>query len=109
MASDEATLAKNLRKRSTDAERLLWKYLRLKQINGLKFRRQEPIGNYIADFVCYEKNVVVEVDGGQHSEEVDAEREAWLRLQGFEVLHFWNHDVLLNIEGVLEMIRRNCA
>jgi very-short-patch-repair endonuclease len=109
MVSDEATLAKNLRKRSTNAERHLWKHIRTKQIEGLKFRRQEPIGRYIVDFVCYEKGVVVEVDGGQHSEEVDAERDEWLRTQGFEVLHFWNHDVLLNIEGVVETILKNCT
>ena len=108
MASDEATLAKNLRKRSTDAERLLWKYLRIKQIEGLKFRRLEPIGNYILDFVCYEKQLILEADGGQHSTEVDANRDAWLNSQGFKILRFWNHDVLLNIEGVLEVIRRSC-
>jgi very-short-patch-repair endonuclease len=78
-------------------------------MNGLKFRRQEPIGNYIVDFVCYEKAVVVEVDGGQHSEAVDSDRDAWLRSQGFNVLRFWNHEVLTKIEGVLEMILRNCA
>ena len=109
MASEEATLSKNLRKRSTDAEKLLWKYLRTKQIVGLKFRRQEPIGNYIVDFVCYEKAVIVEADGGQHVEsERDADRDEWLYSQGFTVLRFWNHDVLANIEGVLEVIRQNC-
>jgi very-short-patch-repair endonuclease len=109
MTSDEATLAKNLRKRSTDAERYLWKHLRSKQIEGLKFRRQEPIGKYIVDFVCYEKTLVVEVDGGQHSEERDADRDSWIRSQGFTVLRFWNHEVLTNIKGVLEMILRNCT
>jgi len=100
--------AKDLRKSSTDAERLLWRYLRSKQIEGLKFRRQEPIGNYIVDFVCYEVNLIVEVDGGHHSLEIDADRDAWLQSQGFKVLRFWNHEVLQNIEGVLEVIRRNC-
>jgi very-short-patch-repair endonuclease len=109
MTSDEATLAKNLRKRSTDAERSLWKHLRSKQIEGLKFRRQEPIGRYIVDFVCYEKAVIVEADGGQHTEAVDLERDAWLRSQGFSVLRFWNHEVITNIEGVLEMILRKCT
>jgi very-short-patch-repair endonuclease len=108
MTSDEATLAKNLRKRSTDAERYLWKHLRSKQIEGLKFRRQEPIGKYIVDFVCYEKALVVEVDGGQHSEERDADRDSWLRSQGFKVLHFWNHEVLANIEAVLEVVWQSC-
>jgi very-short-patch-repair endonuclease len=102
-------LAKNLRKRPTDAEILLWKYLRAKQTEGLKFRRQEPIGNYIADFVCYEKAVIVEVDGGQHCEERDGERDRWLSSQGFRVLRFWNHEVLQNIEGVLEVILRDCS
>jgi very-short-patch-repair endonuclease len=109
MTSHAATLAKNLRKRSTDAERNLWKYLSSKQMEGLKFRRQEPIGKYIVDFVCYEKAIVVEVDGGQHSEAVDSDRDIWLRSQGFNVLRFWNHDVLTNIEGVLEMILRYCT
>jgi very-short-patch-repair endonuclease len=109
MASDEAALAKNLRKRSTDAERHLWKHLRTKQIEGLKFRRQEPIGSYIVDFVCFDKRVIIEADGGQHSVETDANRDAWLSSQGFKVLRFWNHDVLMNIEGVLEVIRKNCV
>jgi very-short-patch-repair endonuclease len=100
--------AKDLRRNSTDAERFLWKHLCLKQVEGLKFRRQEPIGNYIVDFVCYEKSIVVEVDGGQHSDAVDSHRDNWLRSQGFIVLRFWNNEVLTKIEGVLEMILRNC-
>jgi very-short-patch-repair endonuclease len=83
--------------------------MRSKQIEGLKFRRQEPIGNYIVDFVCYEKMMVIEADGGQHdASEKDIERDGWLRSQGFRVLRFWNHDVLQNIEGVLEVIQQNC-
>jgi very-short-patch-repair endonuclease len=110
MAANEAFLAKNLRMRSTDAERHLWKHLRTRQIEGLKFRRQEPIGKYIVDFVCYEKMIVIEADGGQHdASEKDVERDGWLRSQGFEVLRFWNHDILTNIEGVLEVIWRNCS
>jgi very-short-patch-repair endonuclease len=107
VASHKTGIARSLRKKSTDAERLLWKYLRAKQVAGLKFRRQEPIGNYIVDFVCFESRVAVEVDGGQHSEERDAKRVNWLQSQGFRVIRFWNHEVLANIEGVLEMIRRN--
>jgi len=103
-------IAKTLRKRPTDAERLLWKHLRTKQIDDMKFRRQEPIGSYVADFVCFESNVVIEVDGGQHAaSEKDIIRDAWFRSQGFKVLRFWNHDVLLNIEGVLEVIRAACT
>src|SRR3989304_873172 len=63
-------IARNLRKRSTDAERLLWKYLSSKKMEGLKFRRQQPIGKYIVDFVCFEKRILIEVDGGQHAREV---------------------------------------
>ncbi len=100
--------AKDLRKSSTDAERFLWKLLRTKQVEGLKFRRQQPIGKYIADFVCFEKSLIIEVDGGQHSTDKDADRDSWLISQGFKVLRFWNHDVLLNIEGVVEMIRESC-
>jgi very-short-patch-repair endonuclease len=105
----KTALAKNLRKNLTDAERQLWKYLRAKQIEGLKFRRQEPIGNYIADFVCFEKNLIIEIDGGQHCEERDAKRDSWLSSQGFSIRRFWNHEVLQNIEGVLEVILRDCS
>ena len=103
-------IAKTLRKRLTDTERVLWKYLRAKQIEGLKFRRQEPIGNYIVDFVCYEKRIIIEVDGGQHSvnKERDSKRDKWFREQGFKVLRFWDNEVLTNIEGVLEVIWGNC-
>ena len=107
MTHDLTKKAKDLRRNSTDAERFLWKHLRLKQVEGSKFRRQEPIGNYIVDFVCFEKALVIEVDGGQHSEAVDSNRDAWLKSQGFNVLRFWNHEVLTKIEGVLEMILRN--
>ena len=98
--------AKELRVRSTDAERLLWHHLKSRQLNGLKFRRQEQIGRFIADFVCYECRLIIEADGGQHAveQEKDAERTAWLELQGFRVLRFWNNEILSNIEGVLEVI-----
>jgi very-short-patch-repair endonuclease len=103
-------LAKKLRKNSIDAERLLWKYLRSKTIEGLKFRRQQPIENYIVDFVCFEKKIVIELDGGQHAveKEKDTERDGWLESQGFKVLRFWNNDVLMNIQGVLKMVKTNC-
>ena len=102
--------AKELRKTSTDAERLLWRHLKAKQLDGLKFRRQEQIGNFIADFVCFEKNIIVEADGGQHAleKEKDEERTQWLNSQGFTVLRFWNNEILTNIEGVLEAIRMQC-
>ena len=103
-------MAKNLRRRLTDTERLLWTYLRSKQIEGLKFRRQEPIGKYIVDFVCHEKLIVIEVDGGQHSANngEDMKRDKWFSEQGYKVLRFWNNEVLTNINGVLEVIRENC-
>ncbi len=110
MDNNLTSAAKNLRKRLTDVERLLWRLLRARQIEGLKFRRQEPIGRYIVDFVCYESKVIIEVDGGQHSIEIekDKERDEWLKSQGFKVLRFWNNEVLTNTEGVLEVIISNC-
>jgi very-short-patch-repair endonuclease len=82
-----ATIAKTLRKKSTDAENVLWKQLRRKQLEGLKFRRQQPIDNYVVDFVCFEKRIVIEVDGGQHSIErdKDSERDNYLVINGFKV------------------------
>ena len=98
-----------LRNRPTEAEKLLWKHLRLRQVEGLKFRRQQPIDNYIVDFVCFEKRLVIEVDGGQHAtQEKDALRDQYLQQQGFNVLRFWNNEVLQNINGVIEVIRARC-
>lgn len=106
MDSNLKNFAKSLRKRPTDAERILWKHLKAKKLKGLKFRRQEPIGKYIVDFVCYEKGIIIEVDGGQHSidKERDHERDIWFRDEGFKVIRFWNNDVLSNTEGVLTAI-----
>jgi very-short-patch-repair endonuclease len=103
--------ARKLRKESTDAEQLLWRYLRRKQLHGLKFRRQEQIGRFIADFVCYENALIIEADGGQHAveKEKDLERTAWLNSQGFTVLRFWNNEILSNTEGVLEVIYNACG
>jgi very-short-patch-repair endonuclease len=102
--------ARDLRKNSTDAERLLWKHLKAKQILGLKFRRQEQIGYYIVDFVCYETSLIVEADGGQHldNRENDEDRTQWLNSQGFKVLRFWNNEILTNIDGVLGNIHKEC-
>ena len=85
--------ARTLRKRPTDAERALWRQIRLRQIDGCKFRRQHPIGSYIVDFVCLERKVVVEVDGGQHAVQVqqDCERTACLESVGYQVVRFWDH------------------
>ena len=100
-------LAKQLRKKSTDTEMFLWKFLRNRQLNGFKFRRQQPIDYYIVDFVCFEKRLIIEVDGGQHSSEreKDTERDNHLKKNGFRVLRFWNNEVFTNIEGVLEVIK----
>jgi very-short-patch-repair endonuclease len=98
--------ARQLRKHPTEVEIKLWRHLRLRQIGGYKFRRQQPLGTYIVDFVCLEKKVVVELDGGQHAEQIseDAQRTAWLESQGFHVLRFWNHQVLEEMETVKAVI-----
>ena len=98
--------ARALRNNPTDAERALWRQLRSWQLDGYKFRRQQPLGNYIVDFVCLEKRLIIELDGGQHAEQgdYDAQRDTWLRDQGFNVLRFWNHDVLKNIDGVVDLV-----
>lgn len=101
--------AKNLRRNMTDAERMLWRNLRSKNL-GVKFRRQEPIGSFIVDFVCFEKRVIIEVDGGQHSEsKKDGERDDWFREQNFKVLRFWNNEVIKNEEGVMQVIMENLS
>ncbi|MGN6730383.1 MAG: endonuclease domain-containing protein [Candidatus Binatia bacterium] len=100
--------ARELRNTPTEVERFLWRHLRLRQIDGYKFRRQRTIGKYIVDFVCLEKFLVIEVDGGQHDGEnfYDTERDSWLRSQGFTVLRFWNHEVLSGTEEVLAVIQK---
>ena len=97
---------KELRNNPTEAERILWQHLRLRQLGGYKFRRQQLLGDYIVDFVCLEKRLVIEVDGGQHTSQVayDEQRTTWLEVQGFRVLRFWNNEVLQNIEAVKEVI-----
>jgi len=98
--------ARRLRKQMTDAERALWFLLRRKQIDGHRFRKQVPIGKYIVDFACLDARLMIEVDGGQHSDAAaaDRERDAWLKLQNFRVLRFWNNDVLSNQEGVMQVV-----
>jgi very-short-patch-repair endonuclease len=90
----------------TDAERRLWYYLRDRRLGGWKFRRQYPVGPYIVDFICPEKNVVIEVDGGQHAEneEMDLQRSAYLNKMGYRVFRFWNNQVLQETEAILEAI-----
>jgi len=95
--------ARRLRREATLAEALLWGKLRNRQLGGRKFRRQEPRAGFIADFVCLDRKLIIEVDGGQHAEqsEADAARTARLAEDGFRVLRYWNNDVMGNIEGVL--------
>ena len=103
------TSAKALRKRQTKAEGLLWKHLKARQLNGVKFRRQQPVGSYIVDFVSFEQKIVIEIDGGQHikRKDYDVKRDAWFQKKGFRVLRFWNSELFQDTEGVLEVIRRN--
>jgi very-short-patch-repair endonuclease len=107
---DQRQFAKALRRNMTDAEQLLWRHLRAHRTCGQKFRRQQPIGPYIVDFVHFGARLMVEADGGQHNGSTeDAVRDAWLRSQGFRVLRFWNHDILQNTEAVLEAILKGLA
>ena len=96
--------AKSLRQNATDAERRLWAALRAKRFNNFKFRRQERLGPYVADFVCFAHRLIVEVDGGQHGEVVDSKRTAELEHRGFKVIRFWNNEVMENLAGVLDRI-----
>lgn len=103
--------AKTLRIQMTDAKTRLWYHLRAHRFMGLKFKRQKPIGCYIVDFVCLEQFLVIELDGGQHLEQAarDRERDEYLRERGYRVLRFWNHQVLGEMEAVLERIRLEVA
>lgn len=95
--------ATGLRKKPTDAEGKLWYFLRRKHL-GARFRRQVPIGPFITDFACLESRVIIEVDGSQHSAAVDGARDEFLRQRGFRVLRFWDNDVLVRTDAVLEVI-----
>ncbi len=97
--------ARALRSRMTDAERKLWFALRDRRFARCKFRRQVPIGPFIADFICYQVRLVVELDRGQHAESLsDKRRDRWFSANNFQVMRFWNNDVLKNLEGVLTVI-----
>jgi len=101
--------ARKLRKNLTDAEHELWRHIRNRQLFGCRFRRQAPIGKYIVDFVCFEKKLIIELDGGQHAQDQDDDhrRSEWLQSRGFKVIRFWNHDVLRQVEIVKEVIGRS--
>jgi len=98
--------ARELRKELTPAERKLWAYLRGDKLNGVNFRRQHAIGNYIVDFVSIKKKLVIELDGSQHLEqaEYDVERTKYLESRGYKVVRFWNHDVMKDMNGVFRAI-----
>ena len=94
-----------MRSKMTPAETVLWAKLRRKNM-GIKFKRQQPLGHYIVDFVCFEHKIIIEADGSHHAgSEYDKIRDAWLEGQGFRVLRFWNNEILGNLEGVLERVR----
>jgi very-short-patch-repair endonuclease len=105
-AAEHMAFARQLRHSATDAERALWAKLRNRQLDGLKFRRQCPLGPYTVDFVCFERQLVIEVDGGHHTAAAaqNALRTRWLRERGYTVLRFWNNEVLGNMAGVLTRI-----
>ncbi|MEM7424971.1 MAG: endonuclease domain-containing protein [Pseudomonadota bacterium] len=99
--------ARRLRRNQTEVERRLWNALRDRRFEGLKFRRQMPVEGYIAGFLCADAKLIVELDGGQHAEQrqYDKERTETLRRAGFHVVRFWNNEVMENVEGVLSELR----
>ncbi len=99
--------AKAMRSNSTVAEQRLWYHLRAHRFMGVKFKRQKPIGRYIVDFVCVERRLIIELDGGQHDAQADYDRcrDTWLRGHGYRLLRFWNNELMLAMESVLERIR----
>ena len=105
---DLKTKARYLRKNLTEQERKLWNIIRNKQFYGYKFLRQYPIEPYIVDFVCREKKIIIEIDGGRHNEseeiEYDKQRSLFLSSRGFKVIRFWNNEIDNNIEGVYQIL-----
>ncbi|MFN3945176.1 MAG: endonuclease domain-containing protein [Allosphingosinicella sp.] len=100
-------IARKLRRSATEAEQRLWHHLRGRRLAGAKFRRQVPVGRHVADFLCDQARLIVEVDGGQHADNpADAARTTALQAAGYQVLRFWNHDVLADTDAVLEEIAR---
>ena len=101
--------SRQLRKNMTPQERKLWYIIKNRQFNGYRFRRQFPLGQYIVDFICREKKIIIEIDGGQHNEikniQYDNERTEYLISEGYKVLRFWNNDIDKNIGGVYEKLK----
>jgi len=106
---EQVGFARELRQRHTDAEKAVWMKLRNRQLEGVKFRRQQPVGPYIVDFASFERKLIVEIDGGQHDEERtkgrDGERTMGLKERAYRIMRFWNNEVPTNPEGVLERVR----
>ena len=104
--------AKILRKNLTSQEQKIWNFLRTRTFYGLQFRRQYPIGNYIVDFICREKKLIIEIDGGQHNETknctYDNLRTKFLESLGFRVIRYWNSDIDNNIEGIFQDLKNQC-
>jgi very-short-patch-repair endonuclease len=102
--------ARALRRNATEAEKIMWRLLRDRRLDGVKFRRQVPIGPFVADFASIEHRLIVEVDGGQHADsKSDTRRTNFLTRSGWRVIRFWNNDVTRNREGVWESIHREVA
>ena len=107
--NNKTILARNLRKNATIQERRLWNLLKNRKFYNLKFKRQQPVGEYIVDFICKEAKIIIEVDGGQHNANdnvhLDKERTNYLENLGYKVIRFWNNEIYENIEGVLLKIK----
>lgn len=103
------TLSKNLREKQTPWEKKLWAHLKSGKFGGLKFKRQVVIGSYIVDFSCFEKKLIIELDGGQHNQSKDSDkdkiRDEYLQSRGYKVLRFWNNEMQSSLDDVLEKIR----
>ena len=106
---NKVVLARNLRKNSTIQERRLWNMLKNRRFYNLKFKRQQPIGNYIVDFICRDEKIIIEIDGGQHNTteniELDNNRTAYLNSLGYRVIRFWNNEIYENIDGVITRLK----
>ena len=97
--------ARSMRTDATKAENMLWQALRNRQLEGMKFKRQVPLDGYILDFVCFDERLIIEVDGGQHSDSTaDMRRDGYFESQGFRTIRFWNHDVEQDVDGVCQTI-----
>ncbi|MGZ0070611.1 endonuclease domain-containing protein [Sphingobium limneticum] len=97
--------AARLRRNTTDVEQKFWMVLRNRQLDGFKFRRQTTIGPFIVDFLCVERRLIIELDGGQHDEDRDVARSKWLQAQGYRLLRIWNHEATENFDGAIEAVR----